>query len=589
MTGLPRLLADRRRRLLLGLLVANGVAQGATLVATAFVVQHAFDSLVARRAADPQSLAVQAAILLGAAALAGWLRSRERIEVERLGQSYVHDARLAMYERLSVLSPRALGRRSRGGVGLRFIGDLTALRTWVSLGLSRLLVSATFITVTVGALAAVSVTLALAVGLAVVIGAAGVMGLGRPLARVSRRARRRRARLAANLNEQIAAQPVVQVFGQGRRERRRVRRQSRRLGRAMVDRARAIGHMRGVTEATAGAATAVVAMAGGLEVTSGRASVGTAVAALAIVGLLVSPLRDLGRVPEYWHASRVSLEKLRDFVAMPGAVEDRPGAPPLAEGAGRLDFEEVALEGALHGITATAEPGGVVAVVGPNGAGKSSLLLLAARLEDPDAGVVRIDGEDLRDRSLGSVRDAVGIAGPDLPLLRGSVERNLRYRRPEAAPEELERVIELCGLEPLLQRLPEGLRSRVGEGGQRLSAGERQRVALARAVLGRPRLLLLDEADANLDGIARATLKRVVAAIRGKMTVLVVTHRSELAEGADVIWRLDDGRLVEQGTPGELVSGDSATARLLAPPPGARVARLAAAGSGRGPAGREAV
>lgn len=175
------------------------------------------------------------------------------------------------------------------------------------------------------------------------------------------------------------------------------------------------------------------------------------------------------------------------------------------------------------------------------------------------------------------MRAAIGVAGPDLPLLRGSVERNLRYRRPDASRDELTRVIDLCGLGELSARLPDGLSTRVGEAGQRLSAGERQRIALARALLGDPRLLLLDEADANLDATARATLDRVVAAVRRRATVLVVTHRRETIERADAVWHLDGGRLVEEGAPGA-----RPTARLFAGEPRGRVIALAAAAQDRG-------
>lgn len=539
---------------------------------TALAIERAFDDLMGPNGAQPPALAAYGGVLLAATALAGWLRARERVDAERLGQRYVHELRTALYDRLSGLSPRALGRRSRGGVALRFVGDLTAVRMWVSLGLSRLLVSTTFVVAALGALAFVSPALALAVGAVIAAGTAGTAALSRPLESSARAARRRRTRLAANLTEQVAAQPVVQVFGQQERERRRVRRQSRRLGRAMVDRAVAIGRLRGITEATAGAATVAALLVGAVEVGSGRASVGTVVAALALVGLLVSPLRDLGRVPEYWHNSRVSLEKVSDFLAPPGAVEDAPGAPALGPGPGRLE-----LEGSLRGVSAVARPGEVVAIVGPNGAGKSSLIAVAARLTDPGAGAVRLDGDDLRERSLRSVRAAIGVAGPDLPLLRGSVERNLRYRRHDASRDELTRVIDLCGLGELIARLPDGLSTRVGEAGQRLSAGERQRIALARALLGDPRLLLLDEADANLDATVRATLDRVVAAVRRRATVLVVTHRRETIERADAVWHLDGGRLVEEGAPGA-----RPTARLFAGEPRGRVIALAAAAQDRG-------
>jgi ATP-binding cassette subfamily B protein len=136
------------------------------------------------------------------------------------------------------------------------------------------------------------------------------------------------------------------------------------------------------------------------------------------------------------------------------------------------------------------------------------------------------------------------MAAPHLPLLRGSVERNLRYRHPDATDEELARVVELCGLGDVLAELPDGLRSRVRDGGVNLSAGQRQRLALARALLGEPRVLLLDEPDANLDVSAREAVDRVIRNRRGHSTILVVSHRAEALALADVSWRLENGRIV---------------------------------------------
>lgn len=435
---------------------------------------------------------------------------------------------------------------------LRFVGDLTAIGQWVSLGLSRLIVGGTFVVGALGALSFVSPALAGAAGGALFAGTVLALLEARTLGARARAARRERARLAANVNEKVATIGVVQVFGQTRRERRRLKRQSRSLRRAMIARAQAVGRLRGIAEGTALMASVAVLLVGAGEVAAGRASAATIVAAMAIVGLLASPLRDLGRVNEYWTNSRISMEKVIDFLETPNLVRSAPGAPPLEPGPGRLEFDDVELDSALSEITAVADPGSLVAVVGPNGAGKSTLLALAARMIDPDRGVVRLDGQDLAQRSPSSVREAVSMAGPDLPLLRGSVAKNLRYRWPDAPDEEIARVRRLCSLDELVEELPQGWDTRIVEGGRNLSAGQRQRLALARTLVGDPRVLLLDEADANLDARARALVDRIVQNQRGRRTVLIVSHRPEILEWADAIWRLEEGRLaLESGHYGE--------------------------------------
>jgi len=553
----PPPLLGGRRPWLLGALVLNGAGQAVAAMATALLVEKSFNRVTAEGAEGSLgALAPYAAGLTAAALAVGLLRARERSDAERLGQSYVHALRTTMYRQLSALAPRALQRRSQGGVMLRFVGDLSAIGQWVSLGLSRLLVGTTFVLGALVALAFVSAPIAVGVAVVLAAGSCSALLAARLVGERAREVRRERARLATNVNEKVAAIGVVQVFGQTRRERRRLRRQSTSLGQAMVARAQAIGRLRGITEGTALLASVAVLTVGAREVAAGRASAGTVVAAMAIVGLLVAPLRDLGRVNEYRSNSRVAMEKVRDFLETPNLLRARSGAEALEPGPGRLEFDEVHLEGALEGVTAVAEPGSLVAILGPNGAGKSTLLALAAGLIDPDGGAVRLDGQDLAERKLSSIRRAVSMAGPDLPLLRGSVAKNLRYRWPDAPEEELDRVRRLCSLDELLAELPEGFQTRIVEGGRNLSAGQRQRLALARALLGDPRVLLLDEADANLDTRARAITDRVIQAQRGRRTTLVVTHRVEALEWADAIWRLEGGRIVEDKRAGAPSAGE---------------------------------
>lgn len=545
----PRLLGGRRPRLLL-LLVVNGVGQALAAVATALLVEASFNRIVeGGRGATSGELAPLAAALTVAALGFGLLRARERSDAERLGQSYVHALRMAMYRRLSELVPRALQTRSQGAVMHRFVGDLTAISRWVSLGLSRIIVGGTFLVGALAVLAFVSRALAGAVAVVLALGAVGSLVSARPLGSRSRQARRRQARLAANVSEKVASIGVSQVFGQTEREHERLRRQSRGLRSAMIARAQAIGRLRGLTEVTATMASVAVLMVGAREVAGGRATPGTIVAALAIVGLLVNPLRDLARVTEYWTNARISMEKARSFLETPNLVRIKRDAPDLAPGAGRLEFDDIRLDGVLEDVSAVAEPGSLVAVVGRNGAGKSTLFALAVRLLDPDGGVVRLDGQDLALHSQSSIRKAISMTGPDLPLLRGTVDENLRYRCPDAPPEELIRVIQVCSLNELLAELPDGGETRVVEGGRNLSAGQRQRIALARALVGEPPVLLLDEADANLDAKARELVDRIIQTQRGRSTVLIVSHRAEVLEWADAVWQLEGGRLrVSEGS-----------------------------------------
>lgn len=564
MTEIPNILSGNRRWLMIRL-VANGLAQAGVMVATAWLVKMTFDGYI-----TPQDAGQGDSLLwygLGLAAMGcaiALLRMWEQVDAERMGQSFTHEVRVGLFNHMSRLSPRVLQRRSRGGVLLRFIGDLTALKQWVSLGVARLTVAGVTTVVTLVMLAMINVPLALVVGIALVAGAMAAYALGGWLQNAVREARRRRARLAANVGEKIASLAVVQVFGQSRREMRRVRRQSEHLMLAMVMRARAVGAFRGLIELTAALAGGGALLVGAALVSRGDITPGTVVAAMSIVGLLVPAMRDLGRVQEYWHGAVVSREKISDFIAMPGLDMPSGEALVLPPGPGELCFEDVATVTGVPGLTVTAAAGQVVALVGPNGAGKSTLLALAARLIDPAQGVVRLDGYDIRQLDSASLRQAVGMMTPDLPLLRGSIQRNLSYRWPDAPEQELAQARSMCGIDDILASLPMGGETRVSEDGANLSLGQRQRIGLARAILGNPRLLLLDEVDANLDPGAAWVLRKVVAEYPG--TVLLVTHQLEWVRLADQVWYVEDGCLVESGTPDQLLSADGPTARLFSRP-----------------------
>jgi ATP-binding cassette subfamily B protein/subfamily B ATP-binding cassette protein MsbA len=549
--SIPRILTTQRR-MMLARLVGIGFAQAGMTIATALLIQYAFDRWVTPADADIgiAGLAILLA-LLAATGVHAWLRLRERVEAERLGQSYAYAVRLALYDRLGALPPRALQRRSRGGNLLRFVGDLTALRQWVSLGLARLSVATTVTMVAVTALGFINLALAGAVAVVLICGASSAYYSGRSMQGAVRESRRRRARLAANVNEQLTSMPVVQVFDQVDRERSRLRRQSRRLYDAMIDRSKIIGRMRAVTEATSGIAAATVLMLGAFEVSQGRASAGAVVAAMSVLTMLVPALRDLGRIHEYWHGYSVSLEKIRSFMQTPALVNEPPDASPLSINSGGIELADISLDGVLDGLSASAPAGSVVSIIGPNGSGKSTLLNLVARLTDPDHGRVMIDNLNIAEHSLASIRRHIGMVSPDLPLMRGSLERNLRYRCPGASADELRRVYEMCGVDEVIAALPNGLQTRIKEGGINLSLGQRQRIALARALLGDPKILLLDEADANLDPPSVAVLERVLANYQG--TVLFVTHRVERIMNSDLLWYVDSGRVAQSGPPARLL------------------------------------
>lgn len=532
---LPRLLRAGRPRLLAAL-VAVGFGKAAVALGSAYLVGTAFATLLGTTVSGK----VVAALGLGLMSLAAFgavLTAVERVFAEELGQSYVHAVRMKLFGQITRTPVREATRYSTGAASLRFTGDLSAVRLWVSLGISRLTVATPLIAICLMALVVVSPLIAIGVVVVLIAGLLVTLWQNRRLREASITARRRRSRLAAHVTEHVAHSVVMQAFGQEKAELRAVRRRGTHLRQAMVERAKAIGQVRATAEATVGLAVGGVVV---LAVASGQGA-GPAAAAVALVGYLVGPVRELSRVGEYRTSAAVALGKIAEVLGRPRRTEPPEGAPELGRGPGLLELDAVTSDGLFGPLTARAVPGQVVALIGPNGAGKSTLLSIVAGLTDPDAGAVRLDGTNVVEASTRSVRRAIGLVSADVPLLRGTVTDNVRYADPDASDEAVARVISRCGLDEVMSQLPEGRETRVGERGARLSSGQRQRVALARAVLTTPRLLLLDEADANLDPTAAAVIDLVVDDYPG--TVVMVTHRPERAGRADVVWELADGQL----------------------------------------------
>ena len=250
---------------------------------------------------------------------------------------------------------------------------------------------------------------------------------------------------------------------------------------------------------------------------------------------------------------------------MPEAPDPLPAGPPR-QGLALRGVWFAYAEGApvLRHLDLEVAAGERVCVVGPTGAGKSTLLALLLRFYDPDAGAIELDGTDLRDLDLASLRRQLALVPQDPWMLDGTVGDNVRFGRPGATREELEAAARATRVDELIQRLPDGWETEIGEGGVRLSGGQRRRVALARAILRDASVLLLDEPTSGLDAASeQAVLDALDRAAEGR-TVLSVSHRLSLAARADRVVVLDGGRVVEQGPPGELLAAGGAYARLWA-------------------------
>jgi len=307
---------------------------------------------------------------------------------------------------------------------------------------------------------------------------------------------------------------------------------------------------------------------GGYRVVHGDISVGTFVAFIAYQTRFLPPLQALMGLYASVATAQVSLERVSEILDAPVDVVEAADAVAPESVLGHVEFSDVTLSfgrgrAAVEGLSFDVKPGEVLAIVGPSGSGKSTVADLLLRLLDPDAGVVRLDGTDLRRLNLRVLRRHVALVEQDPCILHASIAENIRYSRPESTDAEIREAARQAALEPFIASLPQGYDTIVGERGAALSAGERQRIATARAFLARPAVLILDEPTASLDPLSERTVIDGYEAVMRNRTTIVITHRLDVASRADRVLVLDGSRLVEQGTPAELALRESRFADLF--------------------------
>ena len=528
--------------------VVLGVLQAATLAGFVLLLMTVVDALGATTLGPTAAAAWRVTLLqLGALALVtvahSVLRAWEFNVAEKAGYRVVADIRMRMYRHLQGMMPRQFQNRSRGGLLLRFTGDLSMLRMWISRGL--LGGSVALIVLVTGLLTVLVLNFYIGLTLMGVLaaGAAVSVASGPTMRRATRAMRRRRSLLTSNIDEQLNALAVPQVFGRSRGEHARLARQNISLLRALYRVAELRGRLRGLATGSALLTVVCVLAVGLIEVQRQTATTGLVVAAIVASRLLATPVRKLGLAHDYWHRARVSRQKILDFLRSSSRDLEPPGLERLVARRPTIEFRNVSVPGALEKVTVTARAGRLIGITGPNGSGKSTLLGLVARLVEPSEGEVVIDGQVLAQTTPRSTFRKIGMVSPDLPLMRGTVRRNITYRMRRADPDELRRVVFAVGLDRVLAELPQGLETWLVEGGRNLSFGQRQLIALARAMIGNPPILLLDEPTVGLDDDAKAAVRYAVSHHHG--TVLLATQDPADLSLADEVWVLDRGRLTE--------------------------------------------
>jgi ATP-binding cassette subfamily B protein len=312
---------------------------------------------------------------------------------------------------------------------------------------------------------------------------------------------------------------------------------------------------------------AVVWLFGGWLAVTGGLTIGTIVAFVAYLGRLYGPASTLAGVQVQVVSAFAVFERIFEYLDMAPEGAEKSDAVALENVRGEIVFDDVRFNyiperAALDGVAFRISPGQMAAFVGPSGAGKTTITQLVPRFYDPQSGAIRVDGHDVRDVTLASLRQNIGIVTQETYLFHDTIESNLRYARPDATEAEVIAAARAANIHEFIASLPDGYRTIVGERGHKLSGGERQRLAIARVLLKNPRVLILDEATSALDSANEAAIQAALVPLLEGRTSLVIAHRLSTILNADVIFVVENGRIVEQGTHADLLTRNGAYARL---------------------------
>ncbi len=535
------------------LLVANGILQAVLTLALTLLLKRGFDQLFVPENIDGSSsmwLWQFGAVSLSVLAFLAFLRWRGFVDGERLAQSYVHAVRLRLFRHILKIGADGIRQMSRGAVIVRFVGDLSALGRWVSLGLARLVVNIFAVGLALIVLIFIEPLVAMSIFGALFLVSLVIFAFGPVLTNQTAMVRKERGRMASFVNDRVAAIGVIEAFGQEQREAKRAKKLSRSMRDAIISRANYVGLLRASSEAGSTIASIGAFMIGAFLVGHQYATPGTVLAAMVVSGLLAPRMQEMARIFEYWKTAQVAQEKQQKLLDLKSLGRPKPHKKGKAlaldddehlQAENALVLQNVGFRDIFKNVRLEIPEGSRVCIQGPNGAGKSTLLKIAAGIIQPSKGRVKLGGRRLTDYSWSDLRREMAFVSSDLPLLRGSLRYNLFYGLPEANMELFTEIAEICALEPIIARLPDGIQSQVTEGGETFSQGERMQLSLARALMAQPRILFLDEADAHLDSTARACLEKIIASYPG--TIIATTHGVPSGDLYDRLLRLENGKL----------------------------------------------
>ena len=549
-------------------LVSGGAGLASLIAATAIplVIKAVIDGPVAHR--RPGELLPYLGLLLGLAAAEFGLTLARRHFSGLASYAMEADLRSEFYAHLQALQVGFHDNWQSGQLLSRCVGDINTIRRFIGFGLVFMIIMlATFAAVLV-MLLRLDLWLALVTALAAV----PVVWLAdrfyRDYRTIARRVQDQQGDVTTVIEEMATGVRVIKAFGRNLDVLRRFEREAAVLRDLNLEAIRVRAGLWTLLVYIPNLNLAAVLLIGGYAVIHGQLSIGGLIAFISYLFMLNGPMDALGwslSMGEEATTASDRLDEVRDTVP---EIVDRPGALAIGESTGRIRFEGVGFrypgseEWILRGVDLEIEPGETVALVGRTGSGKTTLTALLPRLYDVSEGRVTLDGHDLRDLTLASLRGQLGVAFEDPILFSASVRENLLMGRPDADEEDIRRALDVAQA-GFVRDLPWGLATRVGEQGYSLSGGQRQRLALARAVLGRPRVLVLDDPLSSVDIHTEALIEDALASVLKGVSALLVVHRPSTLALADRVALVDKGTIVAIGTHHDLMASNALYRALL--------------------------
>ncbi len=475
------------------------------------------------------------------------------------GTHIIFDLRCALYEHLQRLSLRFFEEQRTGAIVSRLLSDINAAQQFINGALVNITMDVTLMTVILVILFGMNAQLALwAIALLPIY--LFVYKYINPRVRAATKdAQNELAEMSGDVTERLAAMMVVQAFTQERREAKSFRKRNRDYTGYVLDRVKLSASLGAVTTFVTEFSPIIVLWVGATMALRSEITAGELVAFTGLLGMLYSPIRRLSDVNVIIQTATAALERVFEFFDETPDVKSDPGAAAIGPIEGHVAFDGVhfsydGVTTVIKNVSFDVEPGQAVALVGPSGSGKSTVVKLVTRFYDVLGGSIEIDGTDIRDVTMDSIRKQVGIVPQRAVLFRGSISENILYGRRKAPHEEVVEAAKAANAHDFIMELEDEYETQVGDHGDLLSGGQAQRIALARTFLKNPRILILDEATSSLDSLSENAIQDALRALMRGRTTFIIAHRLSTIIDADRILVLRDGHLVEDGTHAELLS-----------------------------------